>query len=171
MVHNEPMELQDWLNNLPGSPTVSQAADHAEVSKATFLRHAKKGETTAEYVVTISRSYNVNEVDSLVELGFISADAVAEIGIARALHKATNEQLLDEILRRSDPEARYLFGEDDDTIGLADGADVFELSTGHVGAGSYDGTVREWDSSVPHAADSSPDEQAEREKRGEDPID
>lgn len=34
-----------------------------------------------------------------------------------------------------------------------------------------DGLVEEWDDSVPHAADSSPDEQAEREKRGEDLID
>lgn len=34
-----------------------------------------------------------------------------------------------------------------------------------------DGLVEEWDDSVPHAADSSPDEQEEREKRGEDPID
>lgn len=37
--------------------------------------------------------------------------------------------------------------------------------------GEDDGTVMEWDDSVPHAADSSPDEQAEREKRGEDLID
>lgn len=34
-----------------------------------------------------------------------------------------------------------------------------------------DGTVMDWDDSIPHAADSSPDEQAEREKRGEDLID
>lgn len=34
-----------------------------------------------------------------------------------------------------------------------------------------DGTVMEWDDSIPHAADSSPDEQAERERRGEDLID
>ena len=37
--------------------------------------------------------------------------------------------------------------------------------------GEDDGTVMEWDDSIPHAADSSPDEQAEREKRGEDLID
>ena len=34
-----------------------------------------------------------------------------------------------------------------------------------------DGTVMEWDDSIPHAADSSIDEQAERERRGEDLID
>lgn len=34
-----------------------------------------------------------------------------------------------------------------------------------------DGLVEEWDETIPHAADSSPDEQAEREKRGEDLID
>ena len=115
------MELQEWLSALPGSPTVSQAADHSHVSKATLLRHAKTGKTTAEFVVTISRAYRVNEVESLVRLGFITAEAVDGYGIEAALSSATNEELLEEILRRSDPQARYLFGNegDEDTIGLA----------------------------------------------------
>lgn len=121
MVHNEPMKLQKWLSTLPGSPTVSQAADHSDISKATLLRHAKTGKTTAEFVVTISRAYKVNEVESLVKLGFITAEAVDGYGIKAALASATNEELLDEIMRRSDPQARYLFGNegDEDTIGLA----------------------------------------------------
>lgn len=126
------MELQEWITALPGSPTVSQAADHAGVSKATFLRHAKKGETTAEYAVAISRAYDVNEVETLVSLGFITAEAVDDYGVVQALEQATNRQILDEIMRRSDPEARHLFGADEDTIGLADDAEVFELPNRNV---------------------------------------
>lgn len=121
MVHNEPMELQEWLNTLPGSPTVSQAADHSGISKATLLRHAKTGKTTAEFTISISRAYEVNEVESLLDLGFITASAIDDYGVEAALEGATNQQLLNEILRRSDPEARYLFGNngDEETIGLA----------------------------------------------------
>mgnify|MGYP002712234108 CR=1 FL=1 len=172
MVHNEPMELQEWLSTLPGSPTVSQAADHSHVSKATLLRHAKTGKTTAEFVVTISRAYRVNEVESLVKLGFITDKAVDGYGIEAALSSATNEELLEEILRRSDPQARYLFGNegDEETIGLAPHLTPVSEPSASL-HDDDDGLVQEWDDSVPHAADSSPDEQAERERRGEDLID
>lgn len=121
MVHNEPMTLKEWLDTLPGSPTVSQAADHSDVSKATLLRHAKSGKTTAEYAVAISRAYEVNEIQALIDLGFVNTEAVDKYGVEAALAAATNEQLLDEIMRRSDPQARYLFGNEggDDAIGLA----------------------------------------------------
>ncbi|WP_236081477.1 hypothetical protein [Corynebacterium striatum] len=88
------------------------------------------------------------------------------------LTDATNEQILAEIMRRSDPEARYLFGNegDEDVIGLA--PHLAPVSDPHASLQDEDdGTVMEWDDSIPHAADSSPDEQAEREKRGEDLID
>lgn len=111
MVHNEPMTLQDWLKSLPDSPTASQAADRAGVSKATFLRHQKKGETTAEYAIAISRAYGVNEIKSLLDLGFISLQAVKEISVQVSVGRMSNQQILDEILRRSDPEALNLFGD------------------------------------------------------------
>lgn len=134
MVHNEPMNIKEWLSALPGSPTVSQAADHAGVSKATFLRHEKKKETTAEYVVKIARAYNVNEVQALIDLGFIDEAAVMELAIENALGFATNSQLWVEQSKRADPEARRLFrGEgvpgvvdlDDEAVG----AEVFEFPT------------------------------------------
>lgn len=170
MVHNEPMELQKWLENLPGSPTVSQAADHADVSKATFLRHAKKGATTAEYAISIARAYKVNEVQALVDLGFITADAVAAVGVENALRIATNRQLLNEINRRSDPEATRLFGKGPEIINPHLTAVHTPPAPPHVAAPKYDGTVREWQD-IPHAADNSTDEQKAREERGEDLVD
>lgn len=172
MVHNEPMEFQEWLTTLPGSPTASQAADHSGISKATLLRHAKAGKTTAEFTISIARAYEVNEVESLLDLGFITSSAIDEYSVEAALERATNEQLLDEILRRSDPQARYLFGNegDEETIGLAPHLTPVSGSSASL-HDDDDGLVQEWDETIPHAADSSPDEQEEREKRGEDPID
>ncbi len=152
MVHNEPMELQEWLSTLPGAPTVSQAADHSNISKATLLRHAKAGKTTAEFVIIISRAYGVNEVESLLSLGFITSSAIDEYGVEAALEGATNQQLLDEIMRRSDPEARYLFGNDndDDVIGLDPSiAPVSSLDDAR--SNGADSDVH----SLPYAADSS----------------
>lgn len=137
LVHNEPMNIKEWLNTLPGSPTVSQAADHAEVSKATFLRHEKRGETTAEYVIKIARAYNVNEVQALLDLGFIEEAAILELAIERALGFAKNSQLYAEMNRRNDPEGRRLYRAegipgvidlDDETIAVAD-AQLFKLPT------------------------------------------
>ena len=173
MVHNEPMEFQEWLTTLPGSPTASQAADHSGISKATLLRHAKAGKTTAEFTISIARAYEVNEVESLLDLGFITSSAIDEYSVEAALERAINEQLLDEILRRSDPQARYLFGNDsdDDAIGLA----PHLTPVSDVSASLHDdddGVVREFDYSPDeYAADSSINEQEEREKRGEDLID
>lgn len=152
MVHNEPMTLQEWLNTLPGSPTVSQAADHSGISKATLLRHAKNGKTTAEFIISISRAYGVNEIESLLDLGFIDSSAIDKYGVEAALEGATNRQLLDEIMRRSDPEARHLFGNDgdDDVIGL-DPSIATVASLDDARSNSADGDVH----ARPYAADSS----------------
>lgn len=146
------MKLQEWLTTLPGSPTVSQAADHSHISKATLLRHAKTGKTTAEFIISISRAYHVNEVEALLDLGFISSAALDAYGVETALGHATNQQLLDEIMRRSDPEARYLFGNegDDDVIGLDPSiAPVSSLDDAR--SNGADSDVH----SLPYAADSS----------------
>ncbi|CAB0969152.1 DNA-binding protein [Corynebacterium diphtheriae] len=179
LVHNERMNINDWLNALPGSPTVSQAADKAGVSRATFLRHADKGKTTAEYVIAIARAHNVNEIQALADMGFVEEAAVVEMAIDKALGMATNSKLLEEINKRVDPEARRLFYGDGvpDIIDVRDDELAARRADTPVSepSGSLhdddDGTVREFDYDIPHAADSSPDENEERIRRGENPID
>ena len=163
------MNINEWLNSLPGSPTVSQAADHAGVSKATFLRHEKNGKTTAEYVTKIARAYDVNEIQSLINLGFVQEAAVMEVAIEKALGLAKNSQLLAEMNKRHDPEARRLYRAEGKpgVIDLDDHRSPDPLS----GADDMnDGTVRPFDYSE-YAADSSEDETEARLERGEDLID
>ena len=165
------MNINEWLNSLPGSPTVSQAADHAGVSKATFLRHEKNGKTTAEYVTKIARAYDVNEIQSLINLGFIQEAAVMEVAIEKALGLAKNSQLLAEMNKRHDPEARRLYRAEGKpgVIDLDDHRSPDPLSDAD---DMNDGTVREFDyAPEEYAADSSIDETEARLERGEDIID
>lgn len=87
-------------------------------------------------VIALCRAYDRSPVQGLVETGYINEYEVQGVDLAIALHDATNEQLLDEILRRSDPEARYLFGADGDSavVDLDDAADaaVFDIRPPHV---------------------------------------
>jgi hypothetical protein len=163
------MNIKERLDSLPSAPTVSQAADFAGVSKATFLRHEKTGKTTAESVVKIARAYNVNEVQSLINLGFVDEAAIMEVAIEKALGMAKNSQILAEMNKRHDPEARHLYRAEGKpgVIDLDDHRSPDPLSDA---SDMNDGTVAEFDHGE-YAADSSDDEQALREERGEDLID
>lgn len=48
---------------------------------------------------------------------------------------------------------------------------IRELAARRVAASRHDGTVRQWEDSVPHAADESPEEARRKEEWGEGPID
>ena len=88
-------------------------------------------------VIALCRAYDRSPVAGLIQTGYINDFELQGPDVEVALREATNEQLLNEIMRRSDPEARYLFGNDGDeeTIGLAphltpvsDGDDSMPLS-------------------------------------------
>ncbi|STC76317.1 DNA-binding protein [Corynebacterium minutissimum] len=148
------------------------ASQKTEYAQTTISRQLSRGHLSPEMIIALCRAYDRSPVAGLIETGYINDYELHGPDVEIALRKATNEQLLDEIMRRSDPEARYLFGNDvdDDAIGLA--PHLTPVSDAHASLQDEDdGTVMEWDDSIPHAADSSPDEQAEREKRGEDLID
>ena len=164
-----------YLQGLMGPQTQLEAAKHIGISKSNITRWKNGARADPEFVVKVARAYHTNVLEALVEAEFITEQEAnlrwVETGGLK-LAEATNEQLLDEIMRRSDPQARYLFGNegDEETIGLA--PHLTPVSGAHASLHDEDdGTVMEWDDSIPHAADSSPDEQAEREKRGEDLID
>lgn len=62
-------------------------------------------------VIALCRGYNHSPVTGLIETGYLNEWETDGVGIPFALRKASNQQLLDEIIRRSDPEALYLFGD------------------------------------------------------------
>lgn len=151
------------------------AAKKAGFNQSAFTRWKNGAKADPEFVVKFARAFHLNVLEALVEAEFITENEanLTEVTVGGpALADATNGQLLDEIMRRSDPQARHLFSNEGDegTIGLAPHLTPVSEPPASL-HDDDDGLVQEWDDSVPHAADSSPDEQAEREKRGEDLID
>ncbi|KAA8723257.1 hypothetical protein [Corynebacterium phocae] len=163
------MKTSDWLNDLKGDDSMRQASQASGFAQTTLQRQVDKGQFSPEMVIALCRAYGRSPVQGLIETGYIHAHEVDSPAVAVALEKATNAELLAEINRRSDPEARYLFTADLDpeVVDIQEDAEVFHIAP-------TDGTVVDFDStygSHEYAADSSSDEQAERERRGEDMID
>jgi hypothetical protein len=156
----------EWFKRVTRNDSNRRAADLANISPVTLGRQLKANELSADLIIKIAQAYNESPVVALVDLGFVSARWIQEVGTTTALTRASDEELTDELLRR---------------LRLLDDQPVDDLASRRAGVpvsgssdsmqGDDDGLVQEWDETIPHAADSSPDEQAEREKRGEDLID
>lgn len=160
------MEYESWFKELTGGASLREAGLASGISKSTLSRNLDSNHMAPETVIALCRAYGRSPVQGLIETGYVNDYEVEGPDVAIALSKATNQQLLDEIMKRSDPQARYLFGGDEDTIGLSP-----QLSVVSDASDIDDGTVKPFDYGIPHAADSSIDEDAERESRGEDLID
>lgn len=100
------------------------AAKQAGFNQSAFTRWKNGAKADPDFVVKFARAFHLNVLEALVEAEFITENEanLKEVTVGGpALADATNEQLLDEIMRRSDPQARSLFGNegDEDTVGLA----------------------------------------------------
>ncbi|WP_066587758.1 hypothetical protein [Corynebacterium provencense] len=175
------MNYRAWINALIGTDTLRVASAKIGLSHSTITRQLSRGTLTPTAVISLCRAYGRSPVDGLVETGYLRAEETEGVGVPRALVAATNQELLDEVLRRSDPEARTLFGLDDDLINPAPEG---QHAGGTGGTGRQgrqgrqgkqpvtdrdDGTVVSW-RPHPHAADGSPDEDEGRADAGSDPL-
>ena len=153
-----------WFKRVSRNDSNRRVAERANISDATLGRQLKAGELSADIIIKIAQAYDESPVVALVDLGFISAKWIQEVGTTTALSRATDEELTDELLRR----LQLISDEPVDELARRRSSQA-EV---HVRSDDYDdGTVRKFDWSEPHAADSSIDEDAERERRGEDPVD
>lgn len=121
------MDFEAWLDDLISTETRAIAAKKAGYAQSTISRQLGRGYLRPETVIALCRAYGRSPVTGLIETGYLHDYEVNAPAIDIALHNATNQQLLDEIMRRSDPEARTLFGADDDTIGLDPDAQVIDF--------------------------------------------
>lgn len=159
------MKTKAWLEELVTPDSLRTAATKADIPVSTLSRQQDK--LPAEMVIALCRAYDRSPVQGLIETGYINDYEVEGPDVAIALDKATNQQLLDQIMKRSDPHARYLFGGDEETIGLSP-----HLTAVSDAADMNDGTVRDFNyAPEEYAADSSVDETEARLERGEDIID
>lgn len=159
------MKTKAWLEELVNPDSLRTAATKADIPVSTLSRQQDK--LPAEMVIALCRAYDRSPVQGLIETGYINDYEVEGPDVAIALDKATNQQLLDQVMKRSDPHARYLFGGDEETIGLSP-----HLTAVSDAADMNDGTVHDFNyAPEEYAADSSVDETEARLERGEDIID
>lgn len=102
------MDFKKWIEGLPGAPLVTQAAERAGIDRSTISRQLKRGSVSAENVIALARAHGASPADALVETGYLEPGELDGAGVPEALGHATNQQLLDEIHRRVDPEAMRL---------------------------------------------------------------
>nr|DAS93722.1 MAG TPA: Transcriptional regulator [Caudoviricetes sp.] len=137
----------EWFKRVTRNDSNRRAADLANISPVTLGRQLKANELSADLIIKIAQAYNESPVVALVDLGFVSARWIQEVGTTTALTRASDEELTDELLRR---------------LRLLDDQPVDDLASRRAGA-----PVSDADDSMPLSAvaDDSPDEDAMREEQ------
>lgn len=163
------MNHTEWAEKITGGDSVNAIANTAKIVHRTFARQMERGRISPENVIAIAVAYGHHPVGALVDTGYLDAKWAEQVDPMRALRAVTEQQLADEVLRRMEMGVER---------GGALDTPIDELATKRksnttpgVPDGKYtDGTVEEWDDTLPHAADSSPDEDQLREEEGASDI-
>ena len=110
------MDFRAWITDLIGGDTLRTASEKIGLAHSTITRQLSRDTLTPQAVIALCRAYDRKPVDGLVETGYLQPWEIEGVGVEAALDKATNKQLLGAVMRRSDPEATYLFGLDQEVI-------------------------------------------------------
>lgn len=90
----------DWYKRVTRGDSNRHVSSRANISDATLGRQLRANELSADLIIKIAQAYDESPVVALVDLGFISARWMQEIGTTTALTRASDEELTDELLRR-----------------------------------------------------------------------
>lgn len=164
------MEIKQWLSETSHRRITDQEiADILKVTRKTANKRLNEGLPTDD-LLALCQEFGINRTLALVELGHVPYQDVLDfLDSDGALVSTADEgELAIELARRLNPATRA--DELDELAARRAGAPVSGPSASlH---DDDDGVVREFDYEPgEYAADSSPNEQEEREKRGEDLID
>ncbi|ALA68426.1 hypothetical protein CLAC_03270 [Corynebacterium lactis RW2-5] len=158
-----------------GDDNNTEAAKKSGISSSNFTRWKKGARADPDFVVKVARAYDVNVLEALVEAEFITEEEAALTTVAPTLDlsQVDAQELIDELQHRVDIIKQLLSLEEGGDRKLAA---IIEHRSNVVNFQSarpatHDGTVTDWDNSIPHAAKNGTDENEERIKRNEDPID
>lgn len=95
------MNSLQWLAQTTNDDTTNSVATRSGVTGSTLSRQVAKGTLSPETVVAIARAYHAPVLPGLVACGLITADEARVIApMGTLLTDATDEALLDEVLRR-----------------------------------------------------------------------
>lgn len=164
------MEIKQWLSETSHRRVTDQEiANILKVTRKTANKRLNEGLPTDD-LLALCQEFGINRTLALVELGHVPYQDVLDfLDSDGALVSTADEgELAIELARRLNPATR---ADEIDEL-AARRADTPVSGPSASLPDDDDGIVREFDYSPDeYAADSSPNEQEEREKRGEDPID
>ena len=172
-------DFRDWLQRVHHQRiTANDVAEALGISRATATRKLLDG-LDASDIITLCRKAHVNPIQALVDLGHLTDGEILDHldDDGKRLVTAAPDELvfyLAQDMLSVDQKLALVRDVMSRTEQSAEGVDatVFELPNRQSArADTHDGTVTEWNEAEPSAADSSTDENEERIKRGEDPID
>lgn len=153
------MNINEWFRTITNGESQRTVAQKINVQQSKLSRQLNAGHLDPELIRDITRAYGTKAGDALLATGFLSPDDLELIGVEEALRHATNSQILAELDRRLDPEARRLYRAEgvDDVVDLADDFDadaqVFDFPHVDVAPVGEDGVP------LDAVADSSPEEE------------
>lgn len=152
------------------------AAKKAGFNQSAFTRWKGGAKADPEFVVKFARAFGLNVLEALVAAEVITQEEAGQSSspVDHDLREAL--RIVEVHGRELSAIAHEMYRELERVKSVSDRYDDLaekrsNSAGGNVGSDEYDGTVLDWDDTIPHAADSSPDETEERLKRGEDPID
>lgn len=146
------MDIETWIGRVIGEDSRRTAAKKIGVNDSTISRQISRTNTLSpEVVIALCREYGHPPVDGLVETGHLRTHEVEGVGVAEALAHATNEQILNEMLSRVDPQATRMFHGEDGEITPSFSGNVHQLPDRAI--------PQEWHELA--VADSSPDHDEE----------
>lgn len=171
MIHMK--EHKDWFANLTQNASGRAAAELADIAPATMNRQLARNTLSAETVIALARAYGRSPVRALLETGYLLPEETGIPSPDEILQSLSDQQVIADVARRIDSEPAHWLGTFGEVI-EREGTPHLTPVSGPSDSlhDDDDGVVREFDYDPDeYAADSSPNEQEEREKRGEDLID
>lgn len=92
--------LDEFLERATNKASRRAIADAAGLDASTFTRQLARGRVPVQTVVAVCRAYGADFVEGFRAAGYVTADEASRMTSGGALRAATDEQLVQEILRR-----------------------------------------------------------------------
>lgn len=94
------MEHSEWLQKVSKGDSINASANKAGIQQRTLARQVDREHIDAESVIALAIAYGIHPVGALVETEYLDEKWANQIDPFLAVRKLTDEQILEEILRR-----------------------------------------------------------------------
>ncbi len=94
------MNVYEYIEKITNGATINEISERAGIVKSTLWRQIKNDTVSYENLIKIARSYGVNPITALVEVGAITPQEALQGKMAGDLNDASETMLIEEVARR-----------------------------------------------------------------------